>query len=239
MFFSRKIPVVNLLNNFTDCHSHILPGVDDGVRSMDDALHVLSYYEQCGVEKVILTPHIMGDLPHNNAEFLTREFDKLKANYNGSIELSLGAEYMLDSEFHKHLQFGEMLPLYDNYLLVEMSYAVETLNLTSIIEDIMSAGYFVILAHPERYLYLDYKVYGRLKKMDVLFQLNIPSLAGNYGKKVKERAMKLLDDGMYDMVGSDLHNLNSFKESISQIKLKRSQIDNLVDISKNIFTFMP
>ncbi len=232
--FTFKKSIINsgIFNGMCDVHTHILPSVDDGVHSMDETLQVLSYYEELGIKKVILTPHIMSDLPYNNAEYLSREFENLKNLYKGDIELSLGAEYMLDSDFHKHLKSGKLLPLFENYLLVEMSYAVETANLTSIIAEIMSAGYFVVLAHPERYLYLDYKVYRRLKNMDVLFQLNILSLAGNYGKRVKERATKLLDDGMYDMIGSDLHNLAAFQQSVAKIKLRKTQIGKLLEISK-------
>lgn len=232
MFFSRKIPIVELLKNFTDCHSHILPNVDDGVRSMDEALQVLSYYEECGIKKVVLTPHIMSDLPCNSAEYLFREFENLKNLYNGDIELSLGGEYMLDCGFRDHLKSGRLLPLFDNYLLVEMSYAVETINLTSIIAEIMSAGYFVVMAHPERYLYLDYRVYRKLKDMNVLFQLNITSLAGNYGKRVKDRAIKLLDDGLYDMIGSDLHSLALFQQYVDKIKLQKKQVKQLMRVSR-------
>ncbi|MFI3297297.1 MAG: CpsB/CapC family capsule biosynthesis tyrosine phosphatase [bacterium] len=231
MFFSRKISAEKLLNSFTDCHSHILPGVDDGVQTCDEALQILSFYEDQGVKKVIFTPHIMEDIPKNSAEFLRTEFAKFQHLYNGDIELTLAAEYMLDSGFNKHLKSGELLCLFDNYLLVEMSYAVATVDYTSIIYEIMSRGYFVVLAHPERYLYFRKEEYRELKDMGGMFQLNFPSLFGVYGKSVQARAKWLLETSCYDFVGSDIHNFKHFSNTLNRGKLSKSHIGLIKNIN--------
>ncbi|MFR9511353.1 MAG: CpsB/CapC family capsule biosynthesis tyrosine phosphatase [Rikenellaceae bacterium] len=224
MFFSRKISIVELLKNFADYHTHILPGVDDGVQTTEEALQILSFYEEQGVKKVIFTPHIMEELPKNSTEFLRAEFAKFQQLYNGKLELSLAAEYMLDSGFNKHLKSGELLCLFDNYVLVEMSYAVATVDYKSIISEIMSRGYFVVLAHPERYLYLRKEEYRELKGMGVMFQLNFPSLLGVYGKGVQERAKWLLEASYYDLVGSDVHNFRYYSDILNRGKLSKSHI---------------
>lgn len=220
-----------LLNNFTDYHSHILPSVDDGVQTCEEALQILSFYEEQGVRRVIFTPHIMEDMPKNSAGFLRAEFAKFQHLYNGKLGLSLAAEYMLDGGFNKHLKSGELLCLFDNYILIEMSYAIATVNYISIISEIMSQGYFVVLAHPERYLYLRKEEYRELKGMGVMFQLNFPSLLGVYGKSVQERAKWLLETSYYDLVGSDVHNFKHFSSTLSRGRLSKSHIGLIKNIN--------
>ena len=225
MFFTRKIPAVDILRNLTDCHTHILPCVDDGVQTTEEALQILSFYEQQGLRKVIFTPHIMERFPRNNAQFLRAEFSKFQSLYSGKVELSLAAEYMLDSDFRRHLKSGELLCLFDNYVLVEMSYAVATVNYISIISEIMSSGYFTVLAHPERYLYLKSEEYEELKRMGVLFQLNLPSLLGAYGKGVQERAKWLLEGQHYDFVATDVHRLKYLHNALTGKRLSKSHVE--------------
>lgn len=233
MFFSRKIAASELLRNLTDCHSHILPGVDDGVQSVVESLQILDYYELMGVQRVVFTPHVMEDLHKNSAEFLRAEFAKFKKQYSGRVELSLGAEYMLDGGFTGYLKSGDLLPLYDYYLLVEMSCVAATVNVVSVISEIMSLGYFVVLAHPERYLYLGDSEYQKLKNMGVLFQLNLPSILGSYGKGVKLRAEQLLNRSMYNMVGSDIHSFEYHHRLFSTSKISKKIYAQIEKIKAN------
>lgn len=99
----RQLGKSGLLNGFTDCHCHILPGVDDGVETMEDALAILVRYEQTGIRKVWLTPHIMEDMP-NTTDSLRQRFAALKAAYHGPITLCLSAENMLDSVFSERFR---------------------------------------------------------------------------------------------------------------------------------------
>ncbi|MFR9651997.1 MAG: CpsB/CapC family capsule biosynthesis tyrosine phosphatase, partial [Rikenellaceae bacterium] len=149
--FNKKRTVVEsgVMSGFFDFHSHILPGVDDGSRGDDESLEVLEWYEQLGVSRVTFTPHIMERYPLNNAERLRQVFERFRGLYSGPIELRLGAEYMLDSSFERYLEGGDMLTLWDDYLLMETSFASAPVRLYERLQRVMSSGYFVVLAHPE------------------------------------------------------------------------------------------
>ena len=339
-FFSKKTTIAasGILQGATDHHSHILPGVDDGVETMDEALRILATYEAAGVKTLWLTPHIMEDIP-NTPQKLEARFLELKAAYTGSIELHLAAEYMIDNHLRKllqnhshsstgavqpepfqqtpphfrgevvedrrgeisHYQFrpastgavqpepfqqtpphfrgevvedrrgeektkecpqgsivnpsevtegsktkncpacvrgtsitsdaegvelrpasegrwheqseltegsnNKLLPIGSkgNHLLVETSYYNPPMRFRETLRQIKSLGYHPLLAHPERYMYMDNDEYRELHNEGVRFQLNLPSLCGAYGNTVKKRAQWLLKNGLYDAIGSDTH----------------------------------
>lgn len=196
-----------IFEGFTDWHSHILPGVDDGVRTMDESLEILRRYEEMGVVSVWLTPHIMEDMP-NSTDHLRERFAQLQTAYSGGVKLHLAAENMLDNLFEERLEAGDLLPIGENgdHLLVETSYFNPPLALDDILLRIKNRGYFPVLAHPERYVYMSEKEYLRLKSMDIKFQLNIGSLTGMYGHEAKSRAERLLKLSLYDIAGTDLHH---------------------------------
>ena len=192
--------------DFTDWHSHILPGVDDGVRTMEEALRILAEYERLGIKDVWLTPHIMEDVPNTTAR-LRERFAELQASYQGKVGLHLAAENMLDSLFEERLERNDLLPLGTDgkHLLVETSYFNPPMGLQDILMRIKSKGYYPVLAHPERYLYMNEEDYRRLKTLQVKFQLNLLSPTGFYGKSVARKAAWLLKQRMYDYAGTDLH----------------------------------
>ncbi len=207
LFKSNKADSAPGYAGLTDSHSHILPGVDDGIRSMEDSLAVLAEYEKLGFKKVWLTPHIMEDVP-NTTDALKKRFAELKAEYKGCLTLDLASENMLDNLFLERLEKLDFLPIYDNHLLVETSYFSPPMNLTDVLKQIMSAGFIPLLAHPERYVYMDMDMYRELHDMGVKLQLNVLSLSGFYGKSAKEKSHKLAKHGMYSVFGSDLHRLS-------------------------------
>lgn len=228
-FFNKKYTLTEsgFLNDWTDRHSHILPGVDDGIRTMEDSLSVLKFYEQAGVSTVWLTPHIMEDVPNEPAE-LKERFEELKEAYRQTegekkIKLHLAAENMIDSLFVKRLEAGNLLTYGDkgNEILVETSYAQAPYRFKLILQDIRKAGLTPVLAHPERYRYMDYDDYDTLHEQGVRFQLNITSLAGAYGPEPKERAEYLLEEGYYTYQGSDLHSLSAFKRAINERSVRK------------------
>ena len=196
-----------MLNNFTDHHSHILPGVDDGVTKMEVSLKVLEQYEQLGIAEVWCTPHIMEDIP-NTTVGLQARFAELCEAYHGPIKLHLAAEYMMDALFEERLSQGDLLSLGDqgNQLLVETSYFTPPMDMDSILKQIKQKGYYPVLAHPERYVYMDKERYTELKNKDIRFQLNLSSLAGAYGSEAKDKAHWILKHNYYNLAGSDLHS---------------------------------
>ena len=195
---------------FTDWHSHILPGVDDGVQTMEEALQILAEYERLGVKEVWLTPHIMEDIPNTTAH-LQERFAQLRSAYQGKVILHLAAENMLDNLFEERLTKNDFLPIGNNgdHLLVETSYFNPPMGLRNILLRIKAKGYYPILAHPERYVYMGKNEYKQLKEMGVKFQLNLFSLKGMYGKDVKKKAKHLQKLGMYEYFGTDLHKLET------------------------------
>lgn len=209
-FTSRQtIKNSGLLVDSLDYHSHLLPGVDDGVQTMDETLEILANLEQEGVSELWLTPHVMEDIP-NTTEGLKHRFTELLSEYKGKIKLNLAAEYMLDALFDVRLADNDLLPLGEqaNHLLVETSYFNSPMGLHDTIARIKSKGYYPVLAHPERYQYMDEKDYKKLKAEGVRFQLNWASLAGRYGRPEQKKAEWLVKKNMYDIVGSDTHRVS-------------------------------
>lgn len=197
---------------YTDWHCHLLPGVDDGVRTLKESLQILAEYERLGITTVWLTPHIMEDIP-NTTMHLRERHDLLRTAYAGSIDLHLAAENMLDTLFEERLEAGDLLPIGPdgNHLLVETSYVRPPMDLKGVLQRIMSAGYFPILAHPERYVYMEMKDYKELKEMGVKLQRNLFSEFGIYGSTAKKKSRRIAKANLYDLTGTDLHNYRTLE----------------------------
>lgn len=223
-----------MLQNFTDWHSHILPGVDDGIRTMDESLETLQAFEREGVKKVWLTPHVMEDCP-NTTERLRQRFDDLKEMYKGGIELKLASENMLDSLFEERLKANDFLPIGDSgeHLLVETSYVNPPYGMEDMIEGIFDLGYVPLLAHPERYRYMNEKDYMRLRDRGVLFQANYVSLVGGYGETARRKLEWMLKENLIDVTGSDVHRKFVFEHVIQKSPKHASPLRLLAEIAAN------
>ena len=227
--FSQKVATIKeggMLVGSTDWHSHLLPGVDDGFKNIEDSLKAIHEMEKQGVKHLWLTPHVMEDYP-NETRDLRRRFEELKLAYEGKIRLHLASENMLDSLFEDRLEANDFLPLGDKgtHLLVETSYYNPPINMTSLLERIKHKGYYPVLAHPERYQYMDEKDYKRLRKMGVLFQANYFSLVGAYGATAQKKLEWLLKEDLVDMMGSDLHRYPTFMKLIDHSPRKQRHLD--------------
>lgn len=226
---ARRLESSGFLQGFTDWHCHILPAVDDGARSMDESLKMLERYEKLGVKQVWLTPHIMEDIP-NTTEALRIRFNELNEKYKGVIALHLAAENMLDNLFDERLEANDLLPIGDagNHLLVETSYYNPPMDLLGTLQSIKAKGYHPVLAHPERYRYMDKTDYRQLHQMGVKFQLNLFSLLEAYGKEVKVKAHMLLAMGMYTLMGSDVHRYHVLEAMLGRnFKLNKLIVNQL------------
>lgn len=219
-----------IFQGFVDYHSHILPGVDDGVRTIDEALKILSLYERLGIKAVWLTPHIMEDIP-NTTLYLQKRFDELQSVYKGEVELYLAAEYMLDKLFCERLNNDDLLPLgkKGNHLLVETSYYNSPVNIHCLLERIKAKGFYPVLAHPERYSYMTDVYYKTLKKMGIRFQLNLLSLSGSYSNEVCRKAKWGIKNKFYDLIGTDTHSLNGVQSHINNKASLLEEIYHLVE----------
>ena len=229
-----KLGKSGLLENFTDWHSHILPGVDDGIRTMDESLATLAAMEDRGVSKVWLTPHIMEDCP-NSTSRLRERFADLLENYKGGIELKLASENMLDSLFEERLKAGDLLPIGDNadHLLVETSYVNPPYGMDTMIENVLAAGLTPVLAHPERYRYMNENDYTKWKSRGVLFQCNYISIVGGYGETARKKIEWLLKEGMVDLTGSDVHRKFVFEHVMEKSPKRNDPLRLLVEVAHN------
>ncbi len=194
-----------------DLHSHLIPGIDDGSQSMEESLSLLKDMEALGYEKVITTPHIMSDAYKNTPKIIKSGLKKLReaSSKEGiNLEIDAAAEYYLDDGFYDLIQQGEVMTIKGKYLLFETSYISKPLRTEEMIFEITSAGYTPVMAHPERYRYIKepMKEYSRFKELGILFQVNLNSFGGHYGKSAKILADFLSHNGMIDYLGSDVHH---------------------------------
>lgn len=235
--FRRKVEGLReagLMENFIDWHSHILPGVDDGIPNIEKSLEVLEAYEKMGVKEVWLTPHIMEDFP-NETSFLRQRFAELCLEYEGHIKLNLASENMLDSLFEERLEKNDFIPIGKDgeHLLVETSYFSPPMNFDELVEDIQHAGYYVVLAHPERYRYMNDADYKKLKNKGVIFQCNMMSLVGMYGETARKKAEWLLKQNMIDITGSDIHRLSATMRYLDISPSRREALERLLQVAHN------
>jgi len=195
-----------------DMHAHILPGLDDGAQNIEQSMELIESMQSRGFEKMVATPHINEDIYRNNGITIGKALAGVKqeAERRGlTIKIDAAAEYMMDAGFMKLLEQDEpLLAIYENKVLVEMSYIQESRYLYDALFLMQAKGYKPILAHPERYNFYHNRMnrYEELKERGCMFQLNVIALSGYYGKEVKRTAEQLLEASMYDYCGSDIHH---------------------------------
>lgn len=242
MFFFKKkeIPLTELFpEGFVDIHSHLLPGIDDGAKDLDNSLELITTMYEYGIKNFITTPHVLGDVYPNSSKTIQTKLQEVKEELIrrgiNDITFRASAEYMLDEQFSERLKNNDILPLKDTSILVEMSYFNAPFNLYEMLFEIQLKGYKPILAHPERYnfYHAEFENYYKLKKAGCLFQLNLLSLTEQYGKGVLKTAQKLLKENMYDFVGTDTHHHNHLRllKKIGTKKTKE-QIAHLLENNK-------
>ena len=237
-FFSKKQYLKDLLEDFVDIHSHILPGIDDGAKNTKESIDLINGLRELGVKQFMPTPHVMQDFYPNGDESIGDAYQNLLGALDSKtlseITINPAAEYMMDDHFQTLLDTQELYTLKGNYLLIEMSYFQPPINLEEIIFKIKMKGYLPILAHPERYSFYhntkDY--YRKLKQMGCFFQLNLLSLSDHYGKSIERIANFLIDEQLIDFVGTDTHN-NTHIKKLSNLILNKNLVGKLPSIIDN------
>ncbi|MCE7056336.1 capsular biosynthesis protein [Algoriphagus sp. AGSA1] len=210
-----------------DMHSHLIPGIDDGSKSMEESLHLIKRMSDYGLRKIITTPHIMSEYYRNTPEIIRMGLEDLRRavkNEGISIEIEAAAEYYMDEIFLEKIKNGEeVLTFGDNYILVETGFINKPQMLLEIIFQLEMAGYKPILAHPERYQYLigDKELLQDLTDRKILFQVNLLSLTGFYSKPVKDFGDMLVEKGLVRFFGTDCHNVRylDMMETLPKSKL--------------------
>ena len=208
-FFNRTSPSDSLPLN-ADMHSHLLAGLDDGVKSMEEAEMIIREFQNQGYTKLITTPHIMSDHYRNDPDGIKKKLAELHihlAQKKIEIKIEAAAEYYLDEILFKQVDENQKLLTFgSSYLLFETNFLSEPYQLKDFLFKITTQGYKPVLAHPERYQYMSLEKAEDLRNRGVLFQINILSLIGHYSKPIQSMAYKFIDRGWIDFLGSDCHN---------------------------------
>ena len=242
-FLKSKPYLKDLLgDHFIDIHSHLLPGIDDGAKTLDNTINLIESLEKMGVSQFITTPHISHYIWDNSPEAITNKYTETKLlleEKNVHIPLKVAAEYYIDDWFEQHFKTEKLLTLKDNYVLIEMSYMNAPVKLYKILFDLQVAGYIPVLAHPERYLFYhkNFNEYEKLKKAGCKFQLNLLSVVGYYGSEIAKIADQILKKGMYDFAGSDVHHSNHIKSFEQRIKTGSIAVLKEVIANNSFFKF--
>jgi tyrosine-protein phosphatase YwqE len=213
-------------NITTDLHSHLIPGIDDGSKSMDDSIQMIEAFIAQGYTKLITTPHIMSHRYPNSKAIIEEGLVALKEELNArniAIEIEVASEYYLDETVMDLVQERDIMTFGDNYMLFEMSYVQPLHYLDEMVYEMKIAGYNPVLAHPERYIYMheDFSKYERLKESGLLFQVNIPSLGGFYSKAIQTAAKQIADAGMIDFIGSDAHKIRHL-DALREVRAQKA-----------------
>ena len=240
LFGKKSEPLVPLreLGLTCDMHSHLIPGVDDGSKSVKDSIELIRGMHGLGYRKLIITPHFMTgffnntpDGVRNSLSLLKKEVEKQRID----IELDVAAEYYMDYDFMRDLGSKPMLTFGNKMLLFECSFTNQHRNFDETVFEMQINGYKPVLAHPERYTYW-HGATGLMQEFHdrgILFQLNIMSIVGAYSPSVNKAALALIDNGLCDFIGTDLHNAdhlaaieNAMIPASLMEKLKNAKLQN-------------
>ncbi|HEY0030114.1 MAG TPA: CpsB/CapC family capsule biosynthesis tyrosine phosphatase [Bacteroidia bacterium] len=239
---TRKLKTpVDLSVLHCDIHSHFIPGIDDGAKTMDDSLQMITAMHNMGYKKLITSPHTMSDYYRNTSEIIMNGAENIKtALKEADVPVEFGAvsEYYLDHDFERKIEEEQLLTFGDKYLLFEISYMNPPDNLYHVIFQMQLKGYKPVLAHPERYNFwhTDFDKYEAFIDKGVLLQMNINSLSGYYSLATKKIAEKMIDKNMISFLGSDCHHMghiNLMKEVVYQPYLQKL-IDSEKLLNKNL-----
>jgi tyrosine-protein phosphatase YwqE len=194
-----------------DYHSHILPGLDDGATTLQNAVELVSAMASWGFEKIYCTPHINAKYPNTPSD-IREAFELLQDAVSDQVQLAMSAEYRLVPEtWPEVLEKNWIMPIEDKYILTELpiSHREEMREIKPLEEfrKLLSMGLTPILPHPERYFYLSHEELLRFVDAGVVIQCNYGSLAGLYGPEAQDRAFSLVSEGIVSLYGTDMHNL--------------------------------
>jgi len=202
----------------TDIHSHLLPGLDDGVNTAEESLTVIKKLRSLGYSKIITSPHYRADLFPNTRAGIIEQYENIKnliIENDIDVTFEVAAEYFIDEHFEELIKTPEeLLTFGDGYILVETSFINEPIQLKNVLFQLNARGLKPILVHPERYQFfaIDKNKVHEINQMNVLWQINLMSITGYYGKVVQKMAEWMIEQGMVNFLGSDCHHLKHAEE---------------------------
>ncbi len=235
IFKKKKTVTVDLSALEADMHSHLLPGIDDGSPDLATSLELIKGLQELGFQRLVTTPHILWDMYRNEAAGIQALLESLQGpvHENGlTVKLKAAAEYYLDEHFDSLLANDTpLLTIKDNWVLVEFSFVIAPIDLKQKLFNLQIKGYQPVLAHPERYNYLQNQkhLYDEFRDAGCLFQVNLLSLSGYYGKAPQELALYFLKKKYVDLLGTDLHHarhLNALRSSPQLMDHVHSLLDS-------------
>ena len=233
-FFKKKESNINTPDYSAiavDMHSHVLPGIDDGAQNPQESVYLIRKMMDAGITKIIATPHIMADYYRNTAETINGALEILKAELaaqNIDITVEAAAEHYFDETFEDRINNNKLMIIGKNYVLFEFSFISLPPNVFPAVQRMLELGYKPILAHPERYSYLDLEQLNTFRSWGCNLQLNTISLTGYYGKTAQKMAEALVDHHMVDFISSDMHHpkhAEAFKHALRTSYVKKLLTD--------------
>lgn len=233
-FFTKKEKRTSVSPIEVDIHSHVLPGLDDGAETFEDSVTLIKKLNELGYKKLIATPHIMSGAYNNSPETIIPQLENLKQvikENNIAIELEAAAEYYVDDHFINLLdQQKPILSFGNNYVLIETGFLNEPVFLKQAIFKLCAQGYKPVLAHPERYIYLqnNFKAAEEVISRGAVLQLNLNSLSNYYSKSANVIAERLIEKKMITFAGTDCHHLNHI--SVLQSAINKKLFNKLLDL---------
>ena len=218
-----------------DFHSHIIPNIDDGAKSITETFNLINEAKEVGFDSIIFTPHYIEGFYETNLTdrsiHLKAISDSLKERKN-NIKVYLGNEIYITENIIDLLKSQKASTINNsNYVLFEMAFSSKAMNIFEFIDSLKEYHLIPILAHPERYIFIqkDPDFLNNLIKRNVLMQSNFGSFIGLYGKKAEELVKKMLKCNMIHFLGSDVHK----QESIyPQIPKALNEIKKIIDDKK-------
>ena len=195
----------------TDIHCHILPGIDDGAPDADYGAELVMRMSAWGLSRIIATPHVVGEVYENTPESISAALTRLQESMHAKgipTTVQSAAEHRLDDLFSRNIIADPLISHPGKHVLIENSFMQEARDIDSIVIRLTNRGYIPIMAHPERFVYYhsaNLKRYFELHRLGVRFQVNLLSIAGRYGSEPRHVAERLIEAGIVDFFGTDVH----------------------------------
>lgn len=209
-----------------DFHSHILPGIDDGSKNMEDTIEILQEAKNAGFTKIISTSHYLEEYYECDEKNRIELLNEVKQNFQ-DIELYLGNEIYISENMIELLKSSKASSINNTkYILFELPMNTKTVLTKEMIYRVIENDYIPVIAHPERYSYVQEnpEYVEELVDMGAMFQANYGSIIGMYGEKAKKTLKRLLKDDLIEFFGSDVHRPNQIYPKIPKIMKKLEKI---------------